>query len=210
MIRIFMFLIVCTMMSCGGNEQPEDTVKTTGESDKMAQIPEPPIEEPAAATPFNKEISYESIVFKVTSPGTAAGNIFIVTPSGLTASNEPYTQDINGQVVDIEVGDIDADASPELLVKALDPGTRKGTAYVYSANKRISLSMVNYPDERSNAKLMEGYQGEDDFALIEGTFTRRFPLFEGGKKTGKTRQLQYKLKPGEAMKQLVLEKSYDF
>jgi hypothetical protein len=198
------------MISCGGNEQSKESVIPRGDSVKEAQVTQEPVAAPAAVTPFNKEVSFESIVFKVSSPGTATGNSFTVTPSGLTASNEPYTQDILGQVVDIEIGDIDADASPELLVKTLDPGTKKGAAYVYSANKRKSLSMVNYPDESGNAKLMTGYQGEDDFALVEGTFMRRFPLFEGGQKTGKTRQLQYKLKPGEAMKQLVLEKSYDF
>jgi hypothetical protein len=45
--------------------------------------------------------------------------------------------------------------------------------------------------------------GHDEFAVVEGVVAQRFPIYgEGdtnaGPTTGKTRQLQYKLVPGEA------------
>lgn len=167
---------------------------------------------PAApvANPFSKEAVYEQIRFTVTSPGEATGNSFTVTPSGLSARNEPFTQDITGLVTDIETGDIDGDNAPELLVKTKSGADEKGVAYVFSSNRNKSLSMVNLPDFSSDAKLAAGYQGHDEYAFVENVFMIRFPLYADGQKTGKMRQLQYKLKPGEAMKQLVLDKTTEY
>jgi hypothetical protein len=81
---------------------------------------------------------------------------------------------------------------------------------VFSGNKNKSMSMVNLPDFTSDAKNAAGYNGHDEFAFVEGTFTRRFPLYENGKPLNKTRQFQYKLKPGEAMKQLKLDKMIEY
>ena len=45
---------------------------------------------------------------------------------------------------------------------------------------------------------------------MENTFIRRFPLYENGSPNGKTRQFQFKLVPGEAMKQLVLDRTVEY
>jgi glucose/arabinose dehydrogenase len=197
------------LAGCANHEGIRSQVNT----DSALSATETPAQEaPAApvATPFSKEAVYEQIRFTVTSPGQATGNSFTVTPTGLSASNEPFTQDIAGLVADIETGDIDGDNAPELLVKTKSGADEKGVAYVFSSNRNKSLSMVNLPDFSSDTKLAAGYQGHDEYALVESVFMIRFPLYEGGQKTGKMRQLQYKLKPGEAMKQLVLDKTTEY
>ena len=53
--------------------------------------------------------------------------------------------------------------------------------------------------------------GHDEFAVIENSFARRFPVYNEGDANccpkGGIRQLQYKLVPGEATWQLKLVKS---
>ena len=70
-------------------------------------------------------------------------------------------------------------------------------------------------EDKANSK---GYMGHDQFAVGEGALLRRFPLYHqndtnsklSGKPTGKTRQLQYKLKAGEAGWILRLDRSMDY
>jgi hypothetical protein len=66
-------------------------------------------------------------------------------------------------------------------------------------------------EDKVNAK---GYMGHDQFAVGEGSLLRRFPLYHqadsNNKPSGKTRQLQYKLKAGEAGWILRLDRSIDY
>jgi hypothetical protein len=52
-----------------------------------------------------------------------------------------------------------------------------------------------------------GYMGHDQFNVMEGVFTRRFPTYQGkdtnANPTGKTRLITYKLEAGEASWQLI-------
>ena len=72
----------------------------------------------------------------------------------------------------------------------------------YSANKKKSLSPITLPELADNPDHSKGYMGHDEFAVVENVLARRFPTYKKGdtnsKPTGKTRQLQYKLKAGEA------------
>jgi len=84
----------------------------------------------------------------------------------------------------------------------------------YSANKKKSLSDINLPADDPKSKDLAGFNGGDEFAVVENSLVRRFSLYDGAssdaKKTGKTRQIQYKLKPGEASWQLVVDKVTEF
>jgi hypothetical protein len=155
-------------------------------------------------------LSFEKINFTITSPQSATANSFTIAPSGFTMSNDTLTMDCEGTVVQSEVWDLDGDKGPELLVVTQSGPDKKGKAYVFSANKNKSMSMVNLPDFSTDAKNATGYAGHDEFAFVESTFSHRFPLYENGKPLNKTRQFQYKLKPGEAMKQLKLDKTIEY
>jgi hypothetical protein len=199
-----LFVLLLTACSTPVGSPKEATADTTA-----ATVAETAPAAPAAI-PYSKEAVYEKIRFSVTSPGLATGNSFTVAPSGLSAVNDPITQEITGLVYDIETADIDGDNAPELLVKTKTGSDEKGNAYIYSSNRNKSLSMVNLPEISNDAKQMAGYQGHDEWAFGEGAFIRRFPLYAEGQKTGKMRQLQYRLKPGEAMKQLVLYNTTEY
>jgi hypothetical protein len=77
-----------------------------------------------------------------------------------------------------------------------------GELIAYSANNKKSLSEIYLPPVSDNPKTAEGYQGEDSFAVVENTLIQRFPVYDsadaGTGRTGKMRQVQYRLVPGEA------------
>ena len=81
----------------------------------------------------------------------------------------------------------------------------------FSANKKKSLSGIYLPALSETKGADKGYCGNDLMAPVEGAFLRRFPLCGNDKQpTGRTRQLQYKLKPGEASWQLKLDKKMEY
>lgn len=173
-----------------------------------------PVATPAPATgtegALSQEVSYDGLRFRVTSPGLETGNNFTLTPSGLTATNREETYPIEGQAVRVLCDDIDGDNSPELAVLTQAGPQRFGRAYLFSCNARKSLSQVHFRDVAEDPALLKGYAGYDEYEFVENTFIRRFPLFSDGEKTGKSRQFQFKLKPGEAMKQLVLDRTVEY
>jgi len=89
-----------------------------------------------------------------------------------------------------------------------------GSLVAYSANRKKSLSSIHLPPVADDPKLSKGYQGHDAMAVVESTFVQRFPVYKDGdsnsKPTGGTRQLQYKLVPGEAAWQLKLDKVVEY
>jgi hypothetical protein len=202
-------LLAAILSACGEGGKPADqtvvadTVSSTRDTTPVAPAPVQP-------TPFAQVVRYEDkLSFSVSSPQLAEKNTLLIVPSGFTASNDSIPMDIEGTVLKAESVDINGDNSPELLVVTQD-ASKKGYAYVFSGNKNKSVSQVNIQDAGTSKGALDGYQGEDDYALVESVLARRFPIYEGGTKTGKTRQIQYKLKNGEAMKQLVVDKVLTF
>jgi hypothetical protein len=122
---------------------------------------------------------------------------------------------VEGTVVRAETADINADGSPEIYVYTVGPGVdRRGALIALSANNKKSLSQIAVPalhDDPENAK---GYRGEDEFAVLEGIVARRFPIYLEDKTraepTGKMRQIQYKLVPGEASWRLEIDRVVEF
>lgn len=140
--------------------------------------------EPVA--PFEQTESLQGISFKVTSPNLKSANTVTITPAGLEEVNSPITLDVDGTV----------------------------TLIAFSANRKKSLSQIYLPDLKEDAENVVGYRGRDDFAVVENSLARRFPIFSADaadtKPTGKMHQLQYKLHPGEAGWLLKVEKSTEF
>jgi hypothetical protein len=160
--------------------------------------------------PFVKKEELQGITFQVFSPNTRSGNTLTVTPAGLEADNTPIEMDVAGLITRTEVADINADGSPELYVYGFD-GTSQ-TVLAWSANKKKSLSQISLPD--LDPAQSKGYRGGDDYAVVEGILARRFPIYPDdqpeSKPTGKLRQIQYKLHPGEAGWLLKVDKVLEF
>ncbi|MEO5715966.1 MAG: hypothetical protein ABIT37_20975 [Luteolibacter sp.] len=162
--------------------------------------------------PFDKTAILQGISFKVTSPNLRSANTVTITPGGLETDNKPVTIELIGTITRIETGDLDADGSPEIYIYAHDS---EGTNLIaYSANQKKSLSQIFLPDLNEVEKSTTGYRGHDEFAVVENSLARRFPIFPEDpgdtKPTGKTRQLEYKLHPGEAGWLLKVEKTSEF
>jgi hypothetical protein len=84
----------------------------------------------------------------------------------------------------------------------------------YSANRRRSLSEIYLAPITDDATASRGYMGHDEFAVVESTLVRRFPVYKEGDTnaapSGGVRQLQYKLTPGEATWVLKLDRTVDY
>ena len=168
----------------------------------------------AVSPGFDRQLELNGIGFHVTSPNVAAGNTVNVAPAGLEIDNSPFTWDADGAVTGAEVADLDADGSPEIYVYVTSTdAAARGSVVAFSANKRKSLSSIYLPP-MAETPAAQGYQGHDEFAVVEGSLVRRFPIYAGegaaASPTGKTRQLQYKLVPGEAGWLLKLDRTTDF
>jgi hypothetical protein len=181
--------------------QPEPATAVAGEANAAA---------PESANPeagFSKSLELQGITFKV----EANAGSLTITPAGLEAVNEPVTSTIEGKVTGAEVADLDADGSPEVYVFLQSGDGARGGLVGYSSNKRKSMSQVSIPALADDPINGTGYQGHDEFAMLENRIGHRFPIAgEDGKPTGKFRQLQYKLAPGEAGWQLVLDRTSEF
>lgn len=158
---------------------------------------------------FDKVLSLQGITFHVVATNDGSLNQLTITPSGLEIVNTVIKQEIDGMVTDAQVADINADGSPEIYVYVNSAGSGAyGSLVAYSANNKKSLSGIYLPPLEHDKKNSIGYMGHDEFTIIENSFARRFPIYNEGDAnccaTGGTRQLQYKLKKGEASWQLEL------
>lgn len=110
------------------------------------------------------------------------------------------------------MADLNADGSPEVYAYIRSPGEdAKGSVVAYVANNRKSLSAAYMAPLSDTPGAADGYQGKDEFAVLEGVLGRRFPVHgESGALNGKTRQVQYKLVPGEAGWILQLDRTTEF
>ncbi|MEZ5313458.1 MAG: hypothetical protein R2862_07275 [Thermoanaerobaculia bacterium] len=157
----------------------------------------------AAEKPFDRTFELQGVQFHVTTATVDGTRMVRIQPSGLEIDNNPVEREIDGNLVDGDIGDLDVDGSPEiyLFVRSNDEAAR-GSLVAYAANKRRSLSEIYLPPMDQTEGATEGYQGHDEFAVVENVIARRFPIHAGTETDAKpeagTRQLQYKLVRGEA------------
>ena len=172
---------------------------------------------PAAGTAkgYAKSHTLQGITFTVTCPNSGSINKLTITPKGLEGDNSPITVEADGTVTGSEVADLNGDGSPEIYVYVNSAGSGSyASLTAYSANNKKSLSQIYLPELSEDKKHAKGYMGHDEFRVVENTLVRRFPIYKAGdsnaKPTGKTRQLQYKLKAGEAGWLLKLDKATEY
>jgi hypothetical protein len=158
---------------------------------------------PAAPTAFDKTLTWKGITFRVTAANDSSAGTVTIVPSGLTVVNDTITQEIDGTVVGAEVADLDVNGWPELYVFTRSAGSGSyGSVIGQAVNNGKSLSAIFLPDIAEDAKLAQGYMGHDEFAIVENSLARRFPIYAPGDTnaapSGKMRQVSYALAAGEA------------
>jgi hypothetical protein len=180
-------------------EQPTETTTT--------DQPAAPKAQDAA---FHKVLSYKNISFTVAAKGKGSLQQLTIQPSGLSVDNRAVTLQAE-PVVGAEVGDLNADGYPELLVFTQSAGSGSyGKVVAYSVNNGKSMSRVTFPATSDNAQIKEGYRGHDRFTVVNNQLTQTFPLYKEGDTnsqptTGKDRVVTYKLKNGEASRIFVVD-----
>lgn len=186
--------------------------ETTTESNQTKDtVVTPSSEQVETKTEFKKTVSFKAINFEITS----SGDTLTVQPSGFELDNTKVSKTIDGTVTNVEIDDINADGSPELMIYITSAGSGSyGTAIGFSGNNNKSMSEITIPSIIDNPKANKGYMGHDEFAIIEGTLIQRFPIYKEGdinsNPTGGMRQIQYKLKNGETSKVFAIDKIMEY
>ncbi|MGE0640132.1 MAG: hypothetical protein AB7G12_09430 [Thermoanaerobaculia bacterium] len=201
-IHLLTFAVLVTGVACS---RDAGTGATAAPAPAAAPATATPSAAPAAAAakPFDRTFELQGVQFHVTTATVDGTRMVRIEPSGLEIDNDPVEREIDGHLVDGDIGDLDVDGSPEiyLFVKSDDEAAR-GSLVAYAANQRKSLSEIYLPPMDQTEGATEGYQGHDEFAVVENVIARRFPIVAGtgadAKPEAKTRQLQYKLARGEA------------
>jgi hypothetical protein len=175
------------------------------------------IEEPLDSTQidkvlFRKGLNYKEFSFFI----ELYGKKLTIQPIGLSIDDHKVIHEIEGTIVNAEVGDLNIDGFPEVLIYLQSDGSGSyGSVIGYSVNNGKSMSSIaNLPPVAENAEANSGYMGHDEFAIVESSLIQRFPIYKPGdsnaKPTGGTRQVQYKLKDGEAMRQFVVDQIVEY
>ena len=160
-----------------------------------------------AEGPFSWEGGYGSVSFKVGAVRQGDLSVVTITPEGLSVTNEPLVREMKGVVERAEVADLNADQNLELYVYAKSANGNPTTSVIgFSVNNGKSMSDIYFPPLAEDPKNSKGFSGNDDMAAVESAFVHRFPI-QG---TSKTRQLQFKLKQGEAGWIMVLDKVVEY
>jgi uncharacterized protein YecT (DUF1311 family) len=164
---------------------------------------------------FDKTLSLGGISFHVTTVGKGSLRQLSIVPAGLDEDNSVINQEIDGEVLGMEIDDLNHDGSPEIYIYITSSGSGGyGNVVAYSTNHNKSLSAIYLPDIDVTAKESKGYMGHDIFSLNSNRLVRRFPIYKendsNAKPTGGTRQLQYELIAGEASWILKLVNTTEF
>ena len=196
-----------TIIACK-NEQGK-TNKEQIENNEILSI-EKPIQEEQKII-FQKTLTLQNITFDLSNTGEGSISQLTIKPKGLEIDNEKITLELEGQVTNAEIEDLNSDGFPEILIYTISAGSGSyGNVIGYSVNNGKSISQIYFPEISENNEAGSGYMGHDEFAIIETTLARRFPMYKDGdtnnNPTGGTRQIEYKLKDGEASRLFVIDK----
>ncbi len=164
---------------------------------------------------FQQMLSWNQVSFDVNATGKGSMQTLTIQPYGLKADNRKVTHEVDGRVVGAEIADMNADGYPELLVYTQSAGSGSyGNVIAYSANRNQSMSQVTFHNIVEHAKAGKGYMGHDEFAVVENTLVQRFRVYQpndtNAKPTGVMRQIQYKLRDGEASRQFVIDRIVEY
>lgn len=152
---------------------------------------------------FGQTLSLQGIRFTVTSTHQGSINTLRVVPAGNIQTKRAIVKKIDGTVTGADIADLNGDGWPELYVYVTSAGSGSyGSVVGYAVNRGKSVTEFSLPDLWEDKVASQGYQGHDQFAIVENTLVRRFPVYLAGdsnaQPTGGHRQIMYQLVPGEA------------
>jgi hypothetical protein len=206
---IHVICLVSVIASCNNEGKKEERASP---EDTAAAVTEAPAYVPPA--PVTTEYKTKSgKVFTVTEShpvGMSLSNISVGFKDADSLSRMPFT-DVD-PISKVLVGDLDANGFDEIYVITTAAGSGSyGNIYGVASNKDKSVSIISVPkvseEDIKKGGNFEGYEGHDEFEIVENSLARRFPV----KGEGVTmRAINYKLKPGEASYVLYIKNSTAF
>jgi hypothetical protein len=153
----------------------------------------------------------KTIIISETHPVGRSLSTIEITTKGFEHNYSQIYRD-RDPISDVFVADLDGNGFDEIYIITTSAGSGGyGTVLGFASNKDKSLSMINFPEIQEGDENFEGYMGHDTFKIEDQKLERTFPIYNEGDTnqhpTGGTRKLIYGLYPGEAMWQLMVEKS---
>jgi len=200
-----------TIFACKNNQERNKIDQL--ENEVVSSTESPPQE--GQIISFQKKLTLQNITFDIKTWGEGSIRQLSIQPKGLEIDNQDIEFEIDGDVVNAEIEDLNSDGSPEILIYTVSAGSGSyGNVIGYSVINGKSISEIYFPEISENKEASSGYMGHDVFAIVETSLVRRFPVYKEGDSnsnpTGGTRQIQYKLKDGEASRVFVIEKISEY
>ncbi len=166
------------------------------------------------ATPAGCELGYGDIRFALQASAGGSINQLRIQPSGLARDNSEISAELDGTAYRAEMADLDNNGWPEIYVYVSSAGSGSyGSVVAYAVNNGKSMTPIYLPPLEQSPELIEGYMGHDEFAVADNRLLRSFPIYRkddsNAAPTGGTRQLHYRLEPGEAGWVLRLDRAVD-
>ena len=209
-VRLIPFATLLAAASCSSNRPPATDTTSAAPAGTPSQAATPAVQPPttSVARALDTTVSWRNISFHV----VTRGDTLTIEPKGLAIDNRRIDETIVGLPVKAEVGDLNNDKWPELLVYFVSQDSmRRGDLIGYSSNAGKSVSQLYFSGITYDTTANKGYGGHDEFAIVNGAFVQRFPIHDArGEPTGKTRQIRYKLVDGEAARGLKIDKISEF
>ncbi len=195
-----------------------DTAGLPGQATMAKPASAPPTRLPAGApptVPFERRLSLQGTGFRLSSRNDGSINPLTIHVIGLAKVTAPVVRDMDGQATGVEVADLDVDGLPELYVYVMSAGSGSyGSLLAWAVTPDGTLSEIALPPLADTPGADKGYMGHDQFAVVEGSLVRRFPVYKDGDTnaapSGGVRQLQYKLRPGAAGKRLEVDRVVEY
>ena len=202
---------VLTVIACKGELKKNNNEQI--ENNEVSGIKNP-IQEKQKNV-FQKTLTLQNITFDIRTTGEGSISELSIQPKGLEIDNQKIVIELDGQVINAEIEDLNSDGFPEILIYTISAGSGSyGNVIGYSVNNGKSISQIYFPEITENKEASSGYMGHDEFTIIETSLARRFPVYKDGdtnnNPTGGTRQIEYKLKDGEASRLFVINKISDY
>ena len=131
----------------------------------------------------------------VSSSGSGSINTLNI---GLVDAETSATDEVDGIVYRAEIADINADGRPEVFAYVSSAGSGSyGSLVAYVIGEGLELQPISLPDLGQSGGASDGYMGHDEFAVVETSLVRRFPIYHSGDvnaaPTGGTRNVAYSL-----------------
>jgi hypothetical protein len=156
-----------------------------------------------------------NVGFALQATGGSSLNTLTLSAIGLAIDNEAQKVELDGSAYLAELADLDSDGWPEVYVYISSAGSGSyGSLVAYAVNNGRSATPIYLPPIDANVEASAGYQGHDEFRVVENRLVRRYPLYGEGdtnaSPSGGMRQIQYRLLGGESGWKLEIEKVLEY